>query len=444
MNPMSRQENKTQVRTYQSPLPFLLQAWEKQGDVIFLEQTGKPGAILLCHPDHLKHVLQNHHRNYTRSQLLQPAAPLLGNGLVTSTGSLWYQQRRLMQPAFHRQQLTALVATMVDVIEARLEHWRAAAMPFDIAAEMKHLTMQIVVAALFGFELGEATETIGRAFHEVVAQLRQRLQTRTTAHTKMEKETFQTALSQLDTIVYEIIAHRRRESREFCDLLTMLLAARDEESHEGMNDQQLRDEVMTLFVSGHETTTDGLTWMWYLLTQHPEVAEKLYQEIDETLRGRVPTFTDLPLLPYSMQVIQETLRFYPPVPLFGRTPLTPDEIDGYTIPALTQIILCPYITHRHPAFWSHPTQFDPERFTPEQSKHRSRYAYLPFGGGPHQCIGNHFALLMIQLTLILVIQKYKLSLMPGQTVVPQPTSTFVPGQGVFMSLETRYEHTRNR
>lgn len=443
MKPTSKWENQTQVRTYQSPLPFLLQAWEKQGDVVFLEQGGKPGTILLCHPDHLKHVLQNNHRNYTRSQLLQPAAPLLGNGLVTSTGSLWHQQRRLMQPAFHRQQLTTLVTTMVGVIQAMLERWNAAAMPLDIAAEMKHLTMQIVVATLFGFDMGDATETVGQAFHEVVAQLRKRLQTKTTPMTKVENESFWAALSQLDAIVYEMIARRRCESREFCDLLTMLLAARDEESNEGMNDQQLRDEVMTLFVSGHETTTDGLTWMWYLLTQHPEVAEKLYREIDETVRGRVPTFADLPLLPYSMQVIQEALRFYPPVSLFGRTPLTPDEIDGYTIPAHAQIILCPYITHRHPAFWSHPTQFDPERFTPEQSVHRPRYAYLPFGGGPHQCIGNHFALLMIQLILILVMQKYKLCLIPGQTIVPQPTSTFAPGQGVLMSLETRHESTRN-
>jgi len=435
MNPKLKQGHQAQPGSYQSPLPFLLQAWKKQGDIVFLGQTGEQSTVLLCHPAHVKHVLQDNHRNYGRSQLLQPATPLLGNGLVTSEGSWWHQQRRLMQPAFHRQQLSALTQTMVDVTKTRLERWSAAAMPLDIAAEMKHLTMQIVVATLFGFDLGEATETIGHAFHQVVTQLRKRLQARAIAPALGEEDSFQVALKQLDDIVYEIIAERRRKTRPVNDLLAMLLSVRDVDTNEGMNDQQLRDEVMTLFVSGHETTTDALTWMWYLLSEHPEVEAQLRREIDETVRGRVPTFADLTHLPYSLMVVQEALRFYPPVSLFGRTSLSQDELEGHIIPANAQVILSPYITHRHPSFWSHPDQFDPTRFASDQSAQPYRYAYLPFGGGPRQCIGNHFALLMIQLILILVAQRYRLGLVSGQTIMPQPTSTFAPGQGVFMVLE---------
>ncbi len=239
----------------------------------------------------------------------------------------------------------------------------------------------------------------------------------------------QSAIRTLDKVVYGMIEERRRSGEDRGDLLSMLMAARDADSGETMNDQQLRDEVMTLFVAGHETTANALTWTWYLLAKSPPVARRLRAELDQVLGGRAPTVDDLPKLPYLLQVVQEALRLYPPAWLIGRTPIQDDEIAGYHIPAGSTIMMSQYVTHRHPDFWEQPEGFDPDRFAAHPPP-----AYFPFGGGPRVCIGNNFALIEARLVLATVAQRYRVELVPGHPVEPESMITLRPRYGVQVTL----------
>ncbi|HRJ17263.1 MAG TPA: cytochrome P450, partial [Saprospiraceae bacterium] len=253
---------------------FLRLARAHPESVVPLGQT----AFLVHHPEHVKYVLQTNSRNYTRRPMLEKALPLLGEGIVTSEGELWQQQRRLLQPAFHRRHMEKLSNTMSDLIQEMLNRWAAAAeedQPLDIFTEMKHITMQIVVGTMFGFRLGQQTQPIGEAFQITSAYLKKLLQNKATGENQAAQQEFEQALSRLDEIVYEIIEKRRAAATTGDDLLAMLLTAHDETAVSGMTNQQLRDEVMTLFVSGHETTTDALTWLWYLLATQPEAAARI-------------------------------------------------------------------------------------------------------------------------------------------------------------------------
>ena len=236
-------------------------------------------------------------------------------------------------------------------------------------------------------------------------------------------------MATLDKVVYGLIAERRKSGQDTGDLLSMLLAARDAETGEAMSDQQLRDEVMTLLLAGHETTSNTLNWIWYLLGKNPPVERRLHAELDEVLGGRVATVDDLPKLRYTMMVVQESMRLYPAVWGIGRTPLQDDEIAGYHIPAGSSIILSQYVVHRHPDFWDQPEGFDPERFSGHPPA-----AYFPFGGGPRVCIGNNFALIEARLILATMAQRYRLQLVPGHPVVPDPVVTLRPRDGVRVTL----------
>jgi cytochrome P450 len=246
-----------------------------------------------------------------------------------------------------------------------------------------------------------------------------------------------TARKTLDRVVLAIINERRHQNGDQGDLLSLLLLAQDEETGERMNDTQLRDEVLTLLLAGHETTAVALTWIWFLLAQHPEVSHRLHHELAEVLGGRIPTIGDLPRLAYTRMVVDETLRLYPPVWYFGRKALATDEIGGYQLPAHATFYISPYTMHRHPGFWEHPETFDPERFTPERSADRPRYAYLPFGGGPRQCIGNTFALTEAHLIVAMLAQHYQLQLAPGHPVEVEGLITLRPRQGMKMIAQRR-------
>ncbi|MDP3767798.1 MAG: cytochrome P450, partial [Dehalococcoidia bacterium] len=248
---------------------------------------------------------------------------------------------------------------------------------------------------------------------------------------------FRRAMRTLDDIVYGMIEARRNNGADKDDLLSMLLEARDEETGEGMSDKQLRDEVFTMFTAGHETTAAALAWTWYLLSQHPEAEGRLHNELGSVLSGRTPGLDDLQRLPYTRMVIEETLRLYPPVWSIGRMALREDTVLGYRIPAKGQVLLSSYVTHRHPEFWDEPERFDPERFAPERAASRPRYAYFPFGGGPRQCIGNEFAMMEAQLALATLAQRYRLRLVPGQVVEPEPAVTLRPRHGVMVTVEAR-------
>ena len=301
---------------------------------------------------------------------------------------------------------------------------------------MARLTLKIVGRALLSIDLSDQAEVIGRAFtvgnerfaHFDLGMLMPFLPTRRNLR-------FRRAVRTLHQVVDEIIAQRRRERQDQGDLLSMLLDARDEETGKGMDDRQLRDEILTLILAGHETTATALSWTWHLLSQNPSVQQKLETELHEVLGGRPPTLADLRVLNYTGMVLDESMRIYPPVWSIGRSPINDDEIGGYRIPKKSMVMLSQYITHRHPAFWDEPDRFDPERFSLERSEGRPRYAFFPFAGGPRQCIGNIFALNEANLVLATVAQRYRIKVAPAHPIELQPLVTLRPRYGIKVTLQ---------
>lgn len=422
-------------------LRTLLKLTQEYGDIVRFQLLAWP-LYLITHPDHIKYILQERYLQYDKDifnyRLLKR---FLGNGLLTNEGTFWLSQRRLIQPAFHRQHIATFGTLMTEATITRMQHWQASAQcdaPLDIAAEMMRLTLHIVCQALFSTVLDEEADAIDTAFTLVNRHIAQHafspllpLNLPTPGNRR-----FKTAVCALDSIVNGIIRQRRDRQEERSDLLALLLQAQDEETEEHMNDQQIHDEVMTLLLAGHETTANTLSWTWYLLSQHPEVEHRLHQELVAVLDQRIPTVADLPELKYTRMVIEEAMRLYPPSWVISRNAAKADQIGGYAIPAHAPLLLLPYITHRHPAFWDQPEKFDPDRFTPEQVKSRPRYAYVPFGGGPRQCIGNVFAMTEAQLILATIAQRYRLELVSGQVVSPEPLITLRPNS-LLMRLQGR-------
>jgi len=424
---------------HRDPLGFLL-ATRRYGEVVGMRFVFSP-AYLIYHPDDVKHVLQENHFNYNKDIFTYHVLkPVLGSGLFTNDGESWLRQRRLMQPAFHRKRLVTYVTLMADAIDAMLESWQSrqkADEPLDIAEEMMRLTLRIVGQALFSIDLSQETSTVGQAVTTLVKLLGDYVYAPfpPISIPIPRNRHMQTAIHELDTVTFGIIKERREHTTDTGDLLSMLLLARDEETGEGMNDQQVHDEVMTLLLAGHETTANALTWTWYLLSQHPEIEGRLHDELAAVLDGNSPTIEHLPHLTYTSMVLQEALRLYPPIWVLSRKAISDDELGGFPIPQGSMVILSPYATHRHPAFWEQPEVFDPERFTPERVAARPHYAHFPFGGGPRLCIGSNFALMEAQLVLATVAQHYRLRLAPGHPVVPEAKITLRPRYGMPMMLQ---------
>lgn len=422
-------------------LSFFIQLARDYGDIVQTRMLSQP-CYMLFHPDYVKHVLQENNTNYDRNHtVFHVMKQFTGNGLATIDGPSWLHQRRLIQPAFHRQRIASLGAIMTSATEAMLQHWETLSRQdtaMDIPEEMFNLTLRIVGQALFSTDLSDEENTTSRAFRSLLTLLARYLflpfppLSVPTPYNLRLRAAFQ----RINKIIYGIIHERRRQETDKEDLLSMLLAVRDEETGEGMSDVQLRDEVMTMLLAGHETTANTLNWTWYLLALHPEVEQRLHAEIDGTLNGRVPTVANLPRLPYTRMVIEESMRFYPAVVGIPRHAIAEDEIGGYRIRANSQIWLSPYVTHHYPDFWDHPEVFDPERFTPERSAGRPRYAYFPFGGGPHQCIGNTFSMMEAHLILATVAQRYRLRLAPGSQVTHKVVLAIQP-TGLHMLVEKR-------
>jgi len=429
------------------PLGFLIRT-QQLGEVVRLRFLFSP-AYLISHPESIKYVLQQHARNYNKDLITYTMfQPMLGQGLLINDGPSWLHQRRLMQPAFHRTRLSTYGTLMTEATVAMLEGWQACSergMPLHMAEEMMRLTLRIVGQALFTLDLNPEVGTVGYAvttvlelFGDYVFRPFPPLGVPTPRNRRLQR-----AIHALDQVVYRMIAERRTLQTEGRDLLAMLLLAQDEETGQGMNDRQVRDEVMTLLLAGHETTANTLTWTWYLLSQSPAIERRLHAELNEVLGGRVPTFADLPELKYTRMVIEEALRLYPPAPILSRKAIAADELQGYPIAANSMIMISPYAVHRHPALWEEPERFEPERFTPERSAIRPAYAYFPFGGGPRVCIGNSFAMMEAQLILSTVAQRYQLRLIPGHPVEPQMVVTLRPRYGLPMTIYAR-ERTMGR
>ncbi|MFL6212053.1 MAG: cytochrome P450 [Pyrinomonadaceae bacterium] len=411
------------------------------GDVVRMK--GLWTAYQFNHPRDIEHILQTNYRNYHKSKFYAEGKSSIGNGLLISEGDFWRRQRRLAQPAFHRQRIAGFARIMTDSSEAMLEAWRPFAQrgePLNISAEMMRLTLRIVGLALFSTDLSQDTDTIGRSLaiarEHLIRRTWQPIRLPISIPTRRNRNYLQ-AIRAADTIIYGMIAERRRrriDAADTDDLVTMLMRARDEETGETMSDKQLRDEAMTIMVAGHETTALALSWTWYLLSRHTEVERKLHAELVAILDGRTPASEDIPQLKYTTMIIEEAMRLYPPAWVIARRAVNDDFVGGYRIEAKSEIILLPYVTHRHPDFWENAEDFDPERFSPGRSEGRPRYAYFPFGGGPRQCIGNNFAMMEAILVLATVAQKYRLRLVPEHPVEPEPSVTLHARHGIKMTL----------
>ena len=420
------------------PLELLRAGFREYGDIVGY-RFGATRGLLLAHPDHIRHVLHDNYRNYDKNNVdYAMLRRLLGDGLLTSDGAFWRRQRRLIAPMFHRQRVAGFCSLMVDSTLEMLERWEDLAQSgasFDAAAEMTRLTLTIVAKALFSADLSDDAEVIGAALTEVNRQLGEfHLLDMLWMIPTLRKRRFRNAVRALDRVVDKIIDQRRRSTRRNQDLLSMLLDAVDEETSQAMTPRQVRDEVLTLLLAGHETTANALVWTWYLLSQNPDAADKLHQELAGVLGERAPSALDLPQLPYTRMVVEESMRLYPPAWAISRNAVGEDQIGGYRVPRKTNLIICSFVTHRHPAFWDDPERFDPERFSPERSEGRPNFAYLPFGGGPRICIGKGFAMTEAQLILATVAQRYRLRLMPGHPVELHPLVTLRPRHGMRMTL----------
>ena len=422
------------------PLGFLLEGRRQYGDVFRL----RLGPLLfhqLAHPDHVKHVLIDNQKNYPRSRYYDRVRVVVGEGLVTTEGPKWRRLRRMAQPAFHRKRVEALAGAMTDATGAMLDRWRSHARgggPLDLTPEFTALTLRIVGRALLSIDLGGEADRIGAAITTALEYLDHRINNLLPLPTFVPTpRNFRArrAIRYLDALVFEVIAARRRApGLDTGDLLSMLMAVRDEETGAGPTDRELRDQVITFIGAGHETTAVALSWTLSLLARHPEADRRLRAEVADVLGGRTPDVADLPRLNYARRVVQESLRLYPPVYGVIRDVLEDDEIDGFHIPARSKIVLCTYVTHRHPEVWPDPEAFDPDRFTPERSEGRPRLALYPFLGGPHHCIGQEFAMMEVTLVLAMIAQSFRFQLAPGACIEPKPMVTLRPRDGVPMIL----------
>lgn len=407
------------------------------GDVV--RYRGFWTTYQLSHPDHIQHVLQANFSNYRKGRDYSILRLSLGNGLLNSEGPEWQRQRKMTQPAFHSQQVAAFARIMVEQTAALLARWdryAADGRVFDIVPELMGLTLSIVSQALFTADLESDTAAIqemlavGREYSVNRAWSVVRLPL--SVPTKRNRE-YRRSIGDFQAIVDRLIAERRTAMARPADLLTVLMEARDEDGV-SMSDRQLRDEIATLVTAGHETTTLVLAWTCFLIATRPEIVECVAAEI-AFLNGNAPAYEDLNKLRYMRTVVEEVMRLYPPVWVLSRTAQQPDSIGEYDIPAGSEILIFPYITHRHPKWWPEPEEFRPERFAAENSSSRPRYAYLPFGAGPRTCVGLNFAVTEILVVLVMLLQRFRFDLATEPAAVrAEPSVTLRPDPGVFIKL----------
>ncbi len=424
--------------TARDPIGACLGLWRQYGDITRLHWFGPHYLHICVHPAMVEHILQANWSNYSKGFFYKRLATFAGNGLLTSEGDLWLRQRRLAQPAFHRARIARLADLMAGEVGALCERWERekTAEPFDVAGEMMRLTLQIAARALFGTQMRGAA---AHRFHELMNIGMAHVEHRTNPLSLPEKvptphnRRFLWAKGELQKWILEIVHRRRTGEESGDDLLQMLVDARDEDTGEGMSDQQLFDEVITLLIAGHETSADALAWGFSLLARHPEKREELENEAKNALNGALPAQADLERLPYARQVFEESLRLYPPFWAIGRETLGDDVIGGYEVKARSTLIVPPFLTHRHPEFWPDPDAFKPDRFTPEQVAKRPKFAYFPFGGGPRLCIGQGFGLMEGQIALAVIASRFRLELAPFEKLVMDPSPTLRPHGGLWMT-----------
>ena len=427
-----------------APLSFLRAAHAAHGDAIYLGKALGKHLFVFAHPDAVRHVLQENHRNYVKGDNFKAIRLVVGDGLVVSEGDHWKKQRRLVQPVFHRARVAALAEQMGDVVARSHASWDRLepGAELRVAREMMGITQRILMRTLFDFDSEDQTASLCQAWDVVLEHLTARLfappiqlplAIPIPAHRR-----FARAMKVLDDTIYGVLRQARERGPGGSGLLPLLLAARDDETGLGMTDLEIRDEIMTMFAGGFETSAMVLTWCFHLLAAHPRIYARVEGEVDAAFESSGATWLDrLAQLRHSKSVLEETMRLYPGAWVFTRSNLGPDTVGDYRIPPGSILFLSPYLTHRHPAFWDHPEHFDPERFSPERSKARPRFAYFPFGGGPRLCVGEAFSTTEMLIVLASTIRRYRLRPVPGCTVEPEGSFTLRPKGDVLMTLEPR-------
>ena len=428
------------------PHEFLAQLVEEHGHAVRYG-VGPFAFSLFTHPDAVQHILVTQQRRYDkRTFQYRLLSDITGRGLLTTDGDLWLRRRRLQQPSFHRDRIVEFTPVFTHFAEQLAQRWRISAErgdPVDVAAEMMHVTLQSVVKTLFGIEIGDRADSLARAALTVLHHIMFRARTLGSVPRwlpiRLNREA-RTALDLLDEAIRGTIARRRNNaSRQFPgtpDLLARLMSASDPDTGTSLTDDELRDEMITMLIAGHETVASALTWTWYLLACNPETDAKLAEEVARTVGTRMPTSEDLPRLSYTAAVFQEAMRLYPPAWIITRRAREADTVMGYRVPRGSTVVLSPFVTQRHPDFWADPERFDPERFSGGNSP-RHRYAHFPFGGGPHLCIGNHFAMVEATLIMATIARDYRLTLADSSAVAVDPGVTLQPKGGLPMVVKSR-------
>jgi cytochrome P450 len=419
-----------------NPLRLLLRLWRDYGDVCRF-RLGWTEFYLVSHPDLITHVLVDKDKRYRKSRLdIQALGPFLGQGLLTSEGDLWKRQRRLLQPLFSQQMFEAYAQVVADYTGEMLDRWKPwveGGQTFDLAEELTALTMRVIARTILGLDFAGASKEVLEAFEVGIDHANSTMETvlplpdwvPTPGHLR-----FRHSKKVLDRLVHELIAERRRNDSGGKDLLTLMMRARDEETGAALSDELLRDQVLTFFAAGHETTAQSLKWTFTMLSRHPHVEQKVHEEARRVLGGRPPTYREAGELEYTKMVVHEVMRLWPPVWMLAREAVVEDELGGYAVAPGRQVLFSQWVMHRHPSYWENPEGFDPERFGPERSAGRPHGTYFPFGAGPRVCIGNTFSLMEMQIIIPTILQRYRLDLMPSPPVVPKPTLTLRPMYGV--------------
>jgi cytochrome P450 len=421
-----------------NPLRFLSRVAREHGDLAYFRAFDRH-IYVVSHPDLIREVLVTNQSNFTKSRGLQRTKVLLGEGLLTSEGQYHLRQRRLAQPAFHRERLATYAGMMSECAVRVRDRWNAGA-TLDMATEMPRLTLAVVGKTLFSADVESEASEIGEAMTTVLKMFRVLLLPFSEYLEKLPLplvRRFEKARARLDSTIYGLIRERRACGQDSGDLLSMLLLAQDEETGGQMTDTQVRDEALTLFLAGHETTANALTWTWYLLSQNPECERRLHEEIDQVLQGRLPGWADLAQLRYTEMVFAEALRLYPPAWAIGRQAKGPFDLGGVHIPGQSILIMSPYIVQRDARWFENPERFDPERWRPEASDARPKFAYFPFGGGSRVCIGERFAWMEGMLVIAALAQKWQLRLDPAQRVETLPLITLRTRYGMRMRIQPR-------
>jgi len=422
------------LRFLADPLPSIENLRDTYGDTVH-SRFGPFRFIFVHNPDDVRHVLVDNHRNYIKSRSYEGLRLVMGNGLVTSEGDFWRRQRRLSQPAFHRRRLETMSQTMADRVSLTATQWHersgGAPLKVDFHEEMMQMTLGIVGQTLFGLDLSHESSTLGPAvscvlqhaneFAESFVRIPLWVPTPSNMRFRQQKKL-------LDAAVHKIISERRANPGDHGDLLSMLMAVTGDSDDDRMTDAQLRDEVMTLFLAGHETIATAMSWTFMLLSQHPEVAVRVRDELNSVLGDDPVRFEDLPKLPYTGSVIDEAMRLYPPAWIIERQALEDDTVGGYRVPKGAVVAVSPWGLHHSPKLWKDPKRFDPDRFSAEARAEHPKYAYLPFGGGPRFCIGNNFALMEAKIILATFVRQFDIDI--PHTPVPIPRVTLRPVGGM--------------